>query len=603
MGNQDISRKLAVIVHADIVGSTALVQRNETIAHTRITDAFQRFSSIIEKYKGIAHEIRGDALVAEFSRASDAVCASVAFQAVNRKHNDELPDDIHPELRVGISMGEVVIADSTVTGPGVVLAQRLEQLAPSGEVVVQGSVSETVPTRLPFSYDTMGEQVVKGFDTPVRAFVVKLVPGERVPAPEPGLPPQVESLLPDVGHTTVHNSVHKPSIAVLPFTNMSGDPEQEYFSDGITEDIITALSRIHWFFVIARSSVFNYKNKGGDAREAAQELGVRYVLEGSVRRSGGRVRVTAQLIDGRTGNHVWANRYDRELEDVFAVQDELTETIVGALEPELGKAERERAKAKRPDNLDAWDLYQRGLSHLYRVSDSELTAARRLFNEATALDPSLGAAYSGIAETHYFSIVYGHSNSPQDERDAALKAAKRAVELDDTDAAAHCTLGRVYYMRREHDLAIDELESALALNPSLAWAHYGIGASLVFSGKSKQAAPHLANAIRLSPHDPNMGSFLVRTADACLFQHEYEEAVKWARKALRQPNFQWSRYAVLLSALGHLYRREEAHKVLDEVLETRPDFSVEFVRSTHLITDTDDMNHYLEGLRKAGVPE
>ncbi|MDJ0957706.1 MAG: adenylate/guanylate cyclase domain-containing protein [Arenicellales bacterium] len=587
------SRKLAVILHADVVGSTTLVKLNETLAHERIRDTFRRLSEKINDHNGIAHEIRGDALVAEFARASDTVSAALAFQVAHTEYIKTLADDICPEVRIGIAMGEVVIADNTVTGEGVVLAQRLEQLAEAGGIVIQGAAYETVPKRLPFDYENLGECELKGFDEPVKAYAVTLRPGSNLPGPES----QAQQA------TRAQDSPDKPSIAVLPFANMSGDPEQEYFSDGITEDIITALSRIRWFLVISRNSVFTYKGRAEDVRIVAEQLGVRYVLEGSVRRSGSRVRVTAQLIDGSTGNQVWANRYDRNLEDIFAVQDELTETIVGALEPEMGKAERERTKLKRPENLDAWDFYQRGLSHLYRVSKEDLAQAHQLFRDAIVRDPNLGLAYAGVAETYYFTLVYGYSDSPEEDRKSALLAAKKAVELDDEDAAAHCTLGRIYYVRREHDLAIEELQIALSLNPSLAWAHYSVGASLVFSGRAEEAAPHLATAIRLSPRDPNMGSFLVRTADAHLFMHNFEESVVWAKKALRQPNFQWSRYAVLLSALGYLGRQEEAQRTLAEVLKERPDFSIEFVRSTHLIADAGDMTHYLEGLRKAGVSE
>jgi adenylate cyclase len=399
----------------------------------------------------------------------------------------------------------------------------------------------------------------------------------------------------------MHPVPEKPSLAVLPFINMSRDPEQEYFSDGMTEDIITALSRIRWFFIIARNSTFAYKDRAVDVRKVAKELGVRYVLEGSVRKAGSRVRVTAQLIDGDTGKHVWANRYDRELDDVFSVQDELTETIVGALDPELGKAERERAKAKRPENLDAWDVYQRGLWHLYHYTKEDIEKAQQLFREATSLDPNLGVAFSGLAEAFYFSLVYGHSDAPEHDREEALVAARTAVELDGEDAVAHCTLGRIYYVRREHDLAIAELQTALELNPSLAWAHYGVGAALVFSGRAREALPFLQSAMKLSPRDPNMGSFLVRMADAHLFMRDYDEAIAWAKKALRQSGFQWSRYAVLVSALGHLGRLEEANRALQELRTRRSDFSIDFVQATHLIADTDDMSHYLEGLRKASV--
>lgn len=395
----------------------------------------------------------------------------------------------------------------------------------------------------------------------------------------------------------------KPSIAVLPFTNMSHDPEQEYFIDGMTEDIITALSRIRWFFIIARNSTFAYKGSSVDVRKVAKELDVRYVLEGSVRKAGNRVRVTAQLIDGVTGKHVWAKRYDREYDDIFAVQDELTETIVGALEPELGKAERERAKAKRPENLNAWDVSQRGLWHLYHYTKDDLEKAQQLFRRATQLDPGLGAAFSGLAEAYYFSLVYGHSDSPEHDREEALVAARTAVELDGEDAAAHCTLGRIHYARREHDQAIAELQIALELNPSLAWAHYGVGAALVFSGHGQESLPFLEAAIKLSPRDPNMGSFLVRIADAYLFMQDSNKAVEWAKKALRQPGFQWSRYAVLVSALGHLDQLEKANHFLQELRTRRSDFSIAFVQANHLFSDADDMSYYLEGLRKAGVPE
>jgi len=286
------SRKLAVILHADVVGSTALVQRDETLAHARIQAAFQRLANATEAYGGIAHEIRGDALVAEYSRASDAVCAALAFQIEHSGHNQNLADPIRPDLRVGISLGEVVIADGTITGAGVVLAQRLEQLAESGGVVVQGSVSETVPVRLPFAFESLGEQTVKGFDQPVRAFVAKLKPGDPVPAPEPHATGVRQKDLPDDGSGRPALELpDKPSIAVLPFTNMSGDPEQEYFSDGITEDIITELSRFRTLFVIARNSSFAFKGQSVDVKQVARELGVRYVLEGSIRRAaGGSVR-------------------------------------------------------------------------------------------------------------------------------------------------------------------------------------------------------------------------------------------------------------------------------------------------------------------------
>ena len=323
------SRKLAVVLHADVVGSTELVQRNESIAHERIQDGFRRFSETIGAYGGITQEIRGDALVAEFARASDAVTAALAFQIGNADSNAQLEDDIRPQLRIGISLGEVIVADNTITGEGIVLAQRLEQLAVPGGVVVQGSVSETVPKRLPFDFNSLGEQMLKGFDQPVRAFTVQLKPGELVPDSES------DAVERKIGNSDPHEQPalelpDKPSIVVLPFTNMSSDPEQEYFSDGVSEDIITDLSKMSGLFVIARNSSFAYKNKAINVSDICRKLGVRFALEGSIRKADSRIRINAQLIDGTTGGHVWAERYDRELADIFAVQDEVTREIVAA---------------------------------------------------------------------------------------------------------------------------------------------------------------------------------------------------------------------------------------------------------------------------------
>jgi len=395
----------------------------------------------------------------------------------------------------------------------------------------------------------------------------------------------------------------RPSIAVLPFTNMSSDTEQEYFVDGVTEEIIIALSRVRWFFVIARNSTFAYKNKPVDAKQIARELGVRYVLVGSVRCAADRIRVSAQLIEGLSGNNVWARSYDRALSDIFAVQDEITQTLVGAIEPELSRAERELARVKARDNLDAWSIYQRGMFHLYRCTRADLIEARRLFEQAITIDAELGPAYSGIGEAYYYEVVYGFAESNQENREKAIGPAHRAVTLDPDDARAHCTLGRIRYLRREYPPAISELKTALELNPSLALGHYGLGAAMVFSGRAAEAGSHLEAAIRLSPHDPNMGSFLVRIADARYFVADYEGAVTYALRALGQPNFQWSRYAVLIAALGQLGRYAEARRYLEEVTRERTDFSIAFVRNTHLFGERDIMARYCDGLRKAAVPE
>lgn len=326
---EEPTRKLAVLLHADVVGSTALVRLDETLAHRRLQDTFKRLAEFILRHDGVAHEIRGDALVAEFPMASDAVAASLEFQAANTDHNKKLADDILPEVRVGIAMGEVVVADGTVTGEGVVLAQRIEQLAEPGGVCIQDAVYQTVPKRLAFDYALLGERTLKGFDEPVRVYTVGARP--QVAAPQLETPTR-----PDIVELTVPE---EPSIAVLPFTNMSADPEQEHFSDGITEDIITALSRIPSLLVIARNSTMVYKGKPVDVQVVGREQGVRYVLEGSVRRAGRRVRVTAQLTDVLKGRHLWADRYDRDVDDVFEVQDDITQNIVVEMRAQIQRVQ------------------------------------------------------------------------------------------------------------------------------------------------------------------------------------------------------------------------------------------------------------------------
>jgi TolB-like protein/Flp pilus assembly protein TadD len=395
----------------------------------------------------------------------------------------------------------------------------------------------------------------------------------------------------------------KPSIAVLPFANLSGNPEDDAFVDGVTEEIITALSRVRWFFVIARGSAFAFRGRETDVKQVARDLRVRYVLAGSIRHIGNRIRATARLMDGITGGNVWARSYDRALSDIFAVQDDITQTIAGAIEPELSLAERERARIQQPESMDAWTAYQRGMAHLYRYTRDDLAKARQIFAEAIAIDAELGPAYSGLAEAHYYEVVYGFADSADDNQERAMEAAQHAVELDPRDAGAHCTLGRIRYLRREYTAAIAELEVALDLNPNLALAHYGLGAALVFSGKPREAFSHLESAIRLSPHDPNMGSFLVRMAEAKYLVGDDESAVQYAARSLSQPAFQWSRYAIMIAALGQLGHLAEAQNYIVKVTRNRPTFSVSFVRTMHPFSRDMGIDRYYEGLRKAGVVE
>jgi len=585
MAGERLQRRLTAILAADIAGYSRLMGADEegTLAQLK-AHRHALLDPKIEEHQGRIVKTTGDGMLAEFASVVDALRCAIEIQRGMLGCNADLPQERRIEFRVGINVGDIIIDGGDIYGDGVNVAARLEGLAEPGGICVSGRVQEDARGKLDITFEDAGEQQLKNIAWPVRVYRVRLS-GEAAQS-RPAL------ALPD-----------KPSIAVLPFTNMSGDPEQDYFADGMTEDIITGLSRARWLFVIARNSSFAYKGRSTDVKQVARELGVRYVLEGSVRKVGERVRISAQLAEGTFGRQLWAKRYDRELSDIFAMQDEITETIIGAVEPELGKVERRRSAGKRPDNLDAWDIYQRGMSHLYEYTKDDLQRARQYFAQAIARDPQLGPAHSGLAETYYYEGVYGFADSISDNREKALAPALRAVVLDAEDAGAHCTLGRAYYMRREYDAAFRELKTALELNPSLALAHYGLGATLVFSGSAEEGIPHLTAAIRLSPHDPNMGSFLVRLADAAYFLKRYEEAAEWARRAMQQPNFQWSRYSVLIAALAQLGRLDEARNCIQQLQVKRPNTSIAFVRETHLFGDTASFAHYLDGLRMAGLPD
>jgi len=590
---QTPARKLAVLLHADVVGSTLLVQKNETLAHERIQDTFQRFSQIINSHGGIAHEIRGDALVAEFAKVSDAVSASLDYQAANTTLNKQLSDDIRPVLRIGIAMGEVVIADNTVTGEGIVLAQRLEQLAEQGGVCIQGAAYETLPKRLPFEYKNLGEQQFKGFEEPVRAYAVSLIPGGAIP--ESPTVVQPETSAPDLSE--------KPSIAVLPFTNMSGDAEQEYFSDGITEDIITALSQFRSLFVIARNTTFTFKGHAVDVQVVARDLGVRYVLEGSVRRVGSTVRISAQLIDGESGIHIWGEKYDRELEDVFAVQDEITQMVVGSVQPELGRFEQDRARRKPPGRLDAWDLLQRGTWHYWRREQDDAEKAEKLMLSAIELDPDFSLAYASLCEVYYINLYHGWTDAPEETLGHAIQVGRKAVSLDDKDAFAHFALGRAHTLQGDYEPAIAELEKALSLNPNFAIAYYGLGMALYRSGHAREALPFFHRAIRQSPNDPLLFGFEGIIGAAHFQLGENIEALEWCKRASRHPTSSFWTHTYLALTLFNLNQFDKARLALNDALRKQPDLS--------LTSFSEMLKHFhpayreaiLVGLREAGLPE
>ncbi|MDJ0955924.1 MAG: adenylate/guanylate cyclase domain-containing protein [Arenicellales bacterium] len=594
-------RKLAAILHADVVGSTELVQRNESVAHERIQDSFRRLSTTINAYGGITQEIRGDALLAEFARASDAVIAAIAFQIENTASNSQFEDDIQPVLRIGISLGEVIVSDDTITGAGVVLAQRLEQLADPGGIVVQGSVSETVPARFPIDYESLGEHTLKGFEQPVRAFIVRLKPGEQIPDSESNAAsPEVKAKkarqhpplkLPD-----------KPSIVVLPFTNMSSDPEQEYFSDGVSEDIITDLSKMSGLFVIARNSAFAYKDKATNVPAICQKLGVKFALEGSIRKAGNRVRITAQLIDGTTGGHLWAERYDRELTDIFEVQDDVTQQIVNALKITLSEAEKTLFVESGPKNVDSHDLFMRGRQLLFGLKRDRkmFDTATAYFRRAIELDPDYAGPYAGMGMAYMLDHQNHWSDSPETSLDEAERFVEEAIARDDKDPYAHCIAALVAVFRKDYERWTQEADKALSLNPNYALAINARGMVHIYTGEPTKAIPYIERAIRL---DPAYQQYIHFLGTAYFVAGDYETAATLYKDRISiTPTTDFSR-AFLASALGHLGELEEAHQVWGELKEINPEYSpVDHIRRLPF-RDLADAEKFTDGLKKAGLME
>ncbi len=466
-GEEETVRKLAAIFAADVEGYSRLMGQDEVGTLRRLTACRVVLHELISAHRGRIFGSAGDSVIADFASAVDAVQCAVAVQ-------EALAKEEQMRFRIGVHVGDVIVQGDNLFGDGVNIAARLEALAEPGGICVSGTVRDQIGTKLPVVFTDLGEQQVKNIAQPLRAYRIGSASGAAVTVPS--LP------LPD-----------KPSVAVLAFTNMSGDPEQEFVADGIAEDIITALSRYPSLFVIARNSSFTYKARAVDLKQVGRELGVRYVLEGSVRRAANRIRVTAQLVEAETGKHVWADRYDRDLTDIFALQDEITEAVTIAIAPVIADAERQRAMRKPPGSLDAWAAYQRGLWHFGKFSADDNLAAQKFFQQAIDLDPNFAGGYSGLAWALRHEVqVQRHATLGVLGRDmaknltAAEALARRAVALDGNDAEARARLGQILMARGVYQDALAEIERALTISPNLASAHGVLGAVLMWSGRPKE---------------------------------------------------------------------------------------------------------------------
>jgi adenylate cyclase len=537
----------------------------------------------IKEHRGRIVKNLGDGMLVEFPSVVDAVRCGAEIQRAITDRNADTPEDERISFRVGINLGDVIVEPEDIFGDGVNIAARLEGLAEPGAICVSARVQEDAAGKLDLAFDDIGEQPLKNIARPVRVFRIapKRVAQARV------LPAALA--LPD-----------EPSVAVLPFTNMSADPEQEFFADGIAEDVITALSRYPSLFVIARNSCFTYKGRAVDVTQVGRELGVRYVLEGSLRKSGNRIRVTAQLVEAASGKHVWAERYDRDLADIFAVQDEIAEAVTIAITPAIAEAEQQRAMRKPPDSLDAWAAYQRGLWHLGKATAADNELAEKLFQQAIDLDPTFAGGYRGLAWAQMFSASQFQRRSLKEVQASAGVLARRAVQLDSADAEAHVCLS--FWLFREGDGpgALAEAERALALSPNLANAHLAVGAALARLDRAEESLAPRETSIRLDPCGPQVMIAWDHLVATLYRVGQYKRLLDVAQHVIRArpdhpPTYRW-----VAAALGQLGRTAEARAALDKAIAMGPASFDMYVRNRAPWWSEKNYEHMLDRLRKAG---
>ena len=580
-----LPRKLAAILYADVAGYSRLTGADEDATHRTLSEYLDLISETIGGHRGRVMHYAGDAVLAMFDAVVDALSCATAIQGELKSRGGPLSEDRRLEFRIGLNLGDVIEDRGDIYGDGVNIAARLESLADPGGICISGSVRDAIGDKLAARYEYMGEQRVKNIDKPVRAFRVLL--GSGIQPESTGL--QSTGLeLPD-----------KPSIAVLPFTNMSGDPEQEYFSDGIVEDIITDLSKITGLFVIARNSSFSYKGKSFDVRDVCRELGVRYALEGGVRKAANRVRINAQLIDGESGGHVWAERYDRDLDDIFAVQDEVTRDIVAALALKLTPGEREQASRPPTENLQAYDCFLLGREQASLDTPQANAQARATLEKAIELDPQFSLAFSHLSRNHLIAYTNHWGENPDRSLELAMELGQRAVELDGSNPFAYFAVGAAALWMKQHDRAAAAYRKGLAIDPNFALGYAGLALVSVYSGNPREAIASLEKAMRLDPHYRDIHLHFLGVAHFQL--DEYEQAiVALKRRLVRKPDSDISR--VLLAAIyGHMGKLEESRAEWAEALRSNPDYSLEHRRETLPYKNPADFEHFVDGLRKAGV--
>jgi len=584
-----IERRLAAVLAADVAGYSRLMGADEEGTLARLKAVRKSLvDPPITAHRGRIVKTTGDGLLVEFASAVDAVRSAVEIQRCMAEQNADITEDQRIDFRIGIHVGDIIFDDGDIFGDGVNIAARLEGISESGGICISDDAYRQVRGKVEIAFDNMGPQSLKNISEPLQSWRARLG-GQIASASGPAVSQSQVLALPD-----------RPSIAVLPFQNMSGDPEQEYFADGMVEDIITALSRLRSFFVIARNSTFAYKGVSPDIRQVGRELGVRYVLEGSVRKSGNRVRINSQLIDVVNGSHLWAERYDRELADIFAIQDEITESVVGSIEPQLYLAEDIRSNQKPTASLDAWGCVTRALSFYAQFSQEGFRMAQALLEQAIERDPGYARALALLAHVRGIIAFNGWEENDALIYRAAMGLAQRAVALDRDDPWVHMALGSIAIQMRQHENAIASLLKAVELNPNFALAHSNLGRALAAVGRPEEAMEHTARALRISPRDPQRHLFMVRHGTAHFAAGRYGEAAECYETAVNErPDFINAR-RLLVAAYALDGDIGNAQSALDVLKRLQPATSLVWIER-HSELDDAVRGRLIEGLRQAGL--
>ena len=586
MTEERLQRRLAAIMSADVVGYSRLMGTDEAGTLSRLnTLRRELIDPAIAAHSGRIVKLMGDGALVEFASAVDAVTCAVEIQRQLREREAGSSEANPIRFRMGINVGDIIIEGDDILGDSVNIAARIEGIAEPGGISISEDAWRQVQGKVAANFVDVGEQSLKNIARPVRVYRMDLAPklaaASKAPSPTPVLP-------------------DKPSIAVLAFNNMSGDPEQEYFSDGISEDIITDLSKLSELHVIARNSSFTYKGKPVDVMQVGRDLRVRYVLEGSVRKAGNRVRVTGQLIDTESGAHIWADRFDRDLNDIFAVQDELTQEIISALKVKLTPERKDRLARKNTIDQEAYDLFLRGRERAWLNTRSGNIEARNLLGRAVTINPDFAAAHAFIGFTHVNDYINGWAEIPERSLQIGLEIAERAVQMDETEPQGHYALAVALYFHRQLDRALAEARRSVALAPNFAQGHQTIARILTFSGDANGAINTLDAYMRLDPLYPDM--LLYFLAEARFSLGQFDEAVMALKQRHQRNPDSATSYALLASCYGHLGRIAESRAAWAEVIRISPNFSLERQRRILPFNNPDDFERRVEGMRKAGIP-